>query len=372
MGTSYSEPEEYEYALFHYNSSQKSHKYSSPSTSPMNLYNHTPTHTPPSTPILKDTPEDTPELKPIDDACYVPPLRLSQTKETNTSIVYNKIPSAYRMAAQLHKPRLISIEGNIGSGKSTFIQMLKDSVILKTIQERLMRPVVFVPEPVKEWETILDETTNETIIEKFYKDPDTYAFSFQMMAYITRIKLLQETIQKHPNAIIITERCIETDKNVFAQMLHDDEKISSIEFQIYTKWFDHFKKELEYNTHIYLFTNCENCHLRILNRNRQGEETIPEDYLKLCDRYHRQWLSQKTNVLTIDGNNQFHTNRNHFNHLLKQVLVEMNPTVSRERIYEMFASELENELENENKMKQDDCIESIHTQKVFSMTLNGC
>ena len=62
-------------------------------------------------------------------------------------------------------------------------------------------------------------------IEKFYKDQQKYAFSFQMMAYISRLALLRRVIRENPNAIIITERSVFTDKEVFAKMLYDEGKI---------------------------------------------------------------------------------------------------------------------------------------------------
>mgnify|MGYP000683927573 CR=1 FL=1 len=57
-----------------------------------------------------------------------------------------------------------------------------------------------------------------------------------MMAYITRITQLRKAIQQHKNCIIITERSILTDKNVFAKMLHDDKKIEEINYNIYKLW----------------------------------------------------------------------------------------------------------------------------------------
>ena len=53
---------------------------------------------------------------------------------------------------------LFSIEGNIGSGKSTFIRYLKDK--FQTISGY---KVIYLSEPVKEWVEIKD-AENETIV----------------------------------------------------------------------------------------------------------------------------------------------------------------------------------------------------------------
>ena len=77
------------------------------------------------------------------------------------------------------KITIVSIDGNIGSGKSTFISHLKNNVFAKSPN------VIFLPEPVDEWNTIVDIQGN-SILSKFYQDQDKYSFSFQMMAYISR------------------------------------------------------------------------------------------------------------------------------------------------------------------------------------------
>ena len=80
---------------------------------------------------------------------------------------------------------IFTIEGNIGSGKSTLITILKKSnTALKHI------PIIYLPEPVAIWESIKD-SKGKNIIEKYYQNQEKYAFSFQMMAYISRIHQLR-------------------------------------------------------------------------------------------------------------------------------------------------------------------------------------
>ena len=58
---------------------------------------------------------------------------------------------------------IFSIEGNIGSGKSTLVKELK-----KSVPNILDKKVVYVQEPVSEWSKIKDKK-GETILEKFYE-----------------------------------------------------------------------------------------------------------------------------------------------------------------------------------------------------------
>ena len=144
---------------------------------------------------------------------------------------------------------IFSIDGNIGSGKSTIVRQLK-----KTLEHN--PTFVFLEEPVTEWSEIKSKD-GETILAKFYADQMKYAFSFQMMAYISRLSQLRKTIRENPGCHIVTERSIYTDRNVFAKMLYDDNKIEEINYQIYNKWFEEFIKDIPLTGIIYITTTPE-------------------------------------------------------------------------------------------------------------------
>lgn len=186
--------------------------------------------------------------------------------------------------------KIISIEGNIGSGKSTFVEQLK----LKIKDEK----ICFLEEPVDVWNTIVDKE-GITILENYYKDNKKWAFSFQMMAYISRLSILKKAIESNKYEIIITERSLYTDKHVFCQMLYDNDLIEDLEFTIYNKWFEEFNilQDIQY---IYLKTNPEVSYERVIKRSRTGEK-IPLSYLINCSDYHDKWLCNEK-VIIIDAN----------------------------------------------------------------------
>jgi len=196
--------------------------------------------------------------------------------------------------------KVISIEGNIGSGKSTLLSHLKQSLSAENIPQ-----IIFLQEPVDEWENIKDEQGN-TMIQKFYGDQTKYSFSFQMMAYISRLALLKKSIEENPDAIVITERSLFTDKFVFAKMLYDSKKMESVEYQIYLRWFDNFVNDFPINCTIYVKTDPEMCHTRIARRSRNGESTISLDYLNDCHKYHESMMQvhadKSHNILELNGN----------------------------------------------------------------------
>lgn len=222
------------------------------------------------------------------------------------------------------KYEIISIEGNIGSGKSTLLNKLKEHFSGDSC-------VLFLNEPVSEWEKIVDEN-GVTILQKFYEDQLKYGFSFQMMAYISRLKILRDTLQSETNKLcsidktsnelnqnehkifIITERSLYTDKLVFAKMLYDSGMIEEVNYKIYINWFNMFENEFPVHKLIHVNTEPNKCHQRIHSRARVGEEHIPLDYLKNCDKYHLDMireLKEKNiceNIIQLDGNINIYTN----------------------------------------------------------------
>lgn len=209
--------------------------------------------------------------------------------------------------------KIISIEGNIGSGKSTFVK------ILKSVYQHNDK-VVFLKEPVDMWEKVKDES-GKTMLELFYQDNLKYAFSFQMMAYISRLKLLKDTIKKHPYALIITERCLYSDKEIFAKMLREQGKMSLVDYTIYLQWFDAFIDDLPPVTYFFIQCLPSVCHQRVMLRARQGESSIPLMYLVDCERYHFEWLARlkkdaKNKIVELDMNE----NKNGLNDYSQEIL----------------------------------------------------
>lgn len=205
----------------------------------------------------------------------------------------------------LNNIQIYSIEGNIGSGKSTCISELKNILV-----DTELVKYYYLHEPVEIWNNIKD-TNNINILTKFYADQEKYSFSFQMMAYISRLVQIKNLINKvivndlkndkQIKHLIITERSLFTDKNVFAKMLFDSNKIDEINYQIYNMWFFNFIDEMPKIKHIYIQTDPKIAYERILKRNREGEKLTLE-YIENCSKYHDNWLNDNLNCSFINGN----------------------------------------------------------------------
>ena len=206
-------------------------------------------------------------------------------------------------------PLILSIDGNIGSGKSSIMRYLEANFANYIASKNNNCKICFLQEPVSTWESICD-INGKSIITHFYENNERYSFAFQMMAYISRLSLLKEAL-KEDYDVIITERSIYTDKNVFAKSLYDAKKMNTIEYQIYLMWFNEFSEIIKTIKMVYIKTCPEICAMRVKNRGRVGE-TIPLEYLKDCHHYHEVWLNnplkmEKGLVLVINGNEETNT-----------------------------------------------------------------
>lgn len=186
---------------------------------------------------------------------------------------------------------IITIDGNIGSGKTTFINKMKQYA-----NEYKINNLVFLEEPVKQWSEI--QVNDITILEAFYNDPERYAFSFQMLAFISRLSLFLEAIENNPNSIIISERSILTDKFIFAKMLHENGHIDEYSYKIYNLWFEYFVSKLPEHRHIYLYSDPKNTIHRINKRQRPGESKIDMNYLRSCHEFHNDMFIDNNKLLT--------------------------------------------------------------------------
>jgi deoxycitidine kinase/deoxyguanosine kinase len=183
----------------------------------------------------------------------------------------------------MSKPIIVSLEGNIGAGKSTLLENLK----LRYANDKT---VVFLREPVDLWAQIKD-SSDETMLSKFYKDPSKYSFAFQIMAYTTRLHLLRQLIRENPECrIIVCERSLDADKHIFAKMLHSDGKMEDIMYQVYEAYFSEYEGDYHLDAVIYVDALAETCFKRIGIRSRDGESSIPLAYLEQCQNYHEVWL----------------------------------------------------------------------------------
>jgi len=183
-------------------------------------------------------------------------------------------------------PILVSIEGNIGAGKTTLLESLKKN-----------RPQwTFINEPVDSWSKIRNDK-GQSILEVFYEDRKRWSYTFQNCALLSRYQEIEAAIQASKssgvsgNMIFLTERCLDTDFQVFTKMLKAEGSLDSLELLLYEKLLHQLQTTATpLSAIVHVNTRPEVCTQRILKRGRKGEDSISLEYLKAIDFYQNKWI----------------------------------------------------------------------------------
>jgi deoxyadenosine/deoxycytidine kinase len=206
---------------------------------------------------------------------------------------------------------IVSIEGNIGVGKSTFTNILQECIPSSEI----------VSEPVDMWLNIKNDD-NRNILQTFYDDPIRYGYLFQNIAYVTRMMKIERTIRSSTAENIFLDRSIDTDRYVFEKMLYAQNTLETIEHAAYQLWCDFYyefvRKDIGKKI-IYLRCNPETCYDRIKIRGREEEKGITLEYLKELHVAHEEWLMNNPLTLVLDCNKDFEHDIEYTNDLINKV-----------------------------------------------------
>jgi len=176
------------------------------------------------------------------------------------------------------------VEGNIGVGKSTFLDLIK----------QLDATIDIIPEPKENW---ANQQYGQSLLANFYKNPQRWAYTIETLAMVCRAQdHVQE--QKNTNPRRVFERSIYSGHYCFALNDYENGYLSDLEWQIYHKWIDfllkqHCKAPLGF---IYLKAEPEVCFERMVKRSRKSELNLSLDYMRNIHNRHAAFLEEKENV----------------------------------------------------------------------------
>jgi deoxyadenosine/deoxycytidine kinase len=178
------------------------------------------------------------------------------------------------------KYNFITIEGNIGAGKTTLAHLLS-----KHFNARL----------------ILEEFAENPFLPKFYENKAQYAFPLELFFMAERYKQLKELLQSKDlfHSITISDylftKCL-----LFAKV-----NLPEQEFLLYQKLFDIINPQLiQPDLLIYLHAPITKLKENIKKRNRSYEQSIGADYLFSLQEIYTAYIRQhQVKTLFIDVSN---------------------------------------------------------------------
>lgn len=192
------------------------------------------------------------------------------------------------------KYHFITIEGNIGAGKTTLAHLLA-----KHYNARL----------------ILEEFAENPFLKKFYENPKQYAFPVELFFMAERYKQLKELIFTKD----LFQNITVTDYLFTKCLLFAKVNLPEEEFRLYQKLFDIIHQQLvQPDILIYLHAPVNRLQQNIKKRNRSYEQQIPDEYLFNLQQTYTNYIRQHNiKTLFIDaGNADFLDNPKHLNIIL--------------------------------------------------------
>jgi len=175
--------------------------------------------------------------------------------------------------------KFITIEGNIGAGKTTLA-----NILAKRLNARL----------------ILEAFSDNPFLPKFYENPAQFAFPLELFFMAERFKQLKEILQPELFQSVTVSDYLFTKCLLFAKVNLPDE-----EFKLYQRLFDIILQQLVLpGILIYLHAPVDKLQQNIRKRQRNYEQKIPDGYLQnIQDTYLNYIQQQNLPTLFIDASN---------------------------------------------------------------------
>lgn len=164
--------------------------------------------------------------------------------------------------------RFITIEGNIGAGKTTLANRMA-----KHFGARL----------------ILEEFADNPFLPSFYENPQQYAFPLELFFMAERYKQLKEVLQTQDMFHQLTI----SDYLFVKSLLFAKINLPREEYNLYQKLFDIINPQLvQPDLLIFLSAPVEQLQKNIRKRNRSYEQQIADAYLAKVHNMYMQYLKQ--------------------------------------------------------------------------------
>lgn len=197
----------------------------------------------------------------------------------------------------------ITIEGNIGAGKTTL-----SHILAKHFNARL----------------IVEQFADNPFLPKFYENPAQYAFPLELFFMAERYKQMKELVYTKDlfQSITISDylftKCL-----LFAKV-----NLGEQEFYLYQKFFDIIYQQLvQPDILLYLHAPVSKLQQNIRKRNRSYEQSIPDAYLFNIQEAYVNYIKQH-NIRTIFidvSNADFLGNEKHLQVVLDALEKDLGP-----------------------------------------------
>ena len=193
----------------------------------------------------------------------------------------------------------IGIIGNIGVGKSTFVEALKSPELSKILLTCF--PTLESSDEIHTFQ----EEFDPMVLDAFYKDPSTTAFMAQIEFLNGRLRRQAKIDQAR--GIILEDRTIFEDYHVFGKAQKILGHMSEEEFRAYQRSYNLLTEHIDQpDLVIYLRANTDILLERIQKRGRESEKLVTFEYLDLINKLYENFVRKHIQcpVMIIESNRE--------------------------------------------------------------------
>ncbi|OIP01991.1 MAG: hypothetical protein AUJ98_02750 [Bacteroidetes bacterium CG2_30_33_31] len=196
--------------------------------------------------------------------------------------------------------KYISIEGNIGAGKTSLVNLLANDCDAKMI---------------------LEEFEDNSFLPKFYSEPERYAFPLELSFLAQRFQQLKDSISNRDlfKSFTISDYIVSKSLIFARKTLQEDEYV------LYQKLFEIIHLSIpKPDLFVYLHVNIKNLQENIKKRGRDYELAISDDYLQSIQESYFDFIRQQSNlrILIIDTNFLDFVNRREDYFRIKEIIMQ--------------------------------------------------
>lgn len=204
--------------------------------------------------------------------------------------------------------KYISIEGNIGAGKTSLSKLLAEDLGSKLV---------------------LEEFTENTFLPKFYENPERYAFPVELSFLSERFSQLKREL----NTADLFSPNIISDYFISKCQIFAKNNLSKDEYDLFMKMYEIVEATCpKPDLMVYLYLDVEDLHYNIRKRGRSYEQGITNEYLLNIQNQYLEYIRQHEDmrVLMIYTKGlDFVTNTSHYEMLRDLILQPRDSGVYR-------------------------------------------
>ncbi|XP_018572038.1 deoxynucleoside kinase-like isoform X2 [Anoplophora glabripennis] len=201
---------------------------------------------------------------------------MSPSKKTNF-VGISPLRELTNVKTPTDRPFRVSIEGNIGAGKSTLIKYFSSMPGIETFAE-----------PIEWWRNL----QGHNLLELMYSDIHEWLKVFQSYVQFTRLRVQTTKPKSSSTTVQMFERSVQNNRFCFLEQAYQSGYLHGADYAVMDQWYRWMRANVDISLDliVYLRSSPEVVFERVKARARPEEAGLSLQYLKELHESHERWL----------------------------------------------------------------------------------